>query len=87
MVVTAIWMSLALSGYGLVDSVTAQRVAGYPNEGQINYYIIFPNIMAATASCAGICIWFGRFNALAYTALVLAFAALFPYLLGYTGGV
>lgn len=84
---TAIWLALVVMGYQGIQGVVAQHAEGYPNAGQIRYYVVFPSIIAVVAALTAICLWFGRFRMLARIVQVLTFLVLFPYLLIYTGGV
>jgi hypothetical protein len=41
-----IWVLAIVCGITLLSGVTAQKVPGYPNQGQINCYVLFPGVMA-----------------------------------------
>jgi hypothetical protein len=40
-----IWALLLACGISLISGVTAQKVPGYPNQGQINWYVMFPGAL------------------------------------------
>lgn len=42
----AIWMLVALSGFHLYESISAQGVPAYPNPSQFRWYILFPCLFA-----------------------------------------
>jgi uncharacterized membrane protein YwzB len=83
----AIWVSFVIMGYQGIQSVVTQNVQGYPNVGQIRFYIILPSIVATAVACSAICFWFNRLKILARTVQVFSLVALFPYLFFYTGGM
>ena len=41
-----IWALVFACGISLLSGVTAQKVSGYPNQGQINWYVLFPGALA-----------------------------------------
>jgi len=41
-----IWALVCFCGISLLQGVAAQKVSGYPNQGQINWYVLFPAVMA-----------------------------------------
>ena len=41
-----IWALLFACGISLLSGVTAQKVPGYPNQGQIIWYVLFPCSLA-----------------------------------------
>ena len=43
------WGFFAWSGFNGIKGLQAQHVPGYPNRGQIEFYVVFPLIMVATA--------------------------------------
>ncbi|MCK9193519.1 MAG: hypothetical protein M0P19_06555 [Nevskia sp.] len=83
----AIWVSFVIMGYQGIQSVAMQNVQGYPNDGQIRFYIVLPSIVATAVALSAICFWFNRLKALARAIQVFSLVALFPYLFFYTGGM
>jgi hypothetical protein len=82
-----VWFGLAWVGWGLLRGVETRHVAGYPNRGQLIYYLGFPMIMAASALALFAVARYTRFRAPALLTQVLVFFVLLPFLLGYGGGV
>lgn len=82
-----LWMWLVWTGIGLVQGVVEQNAPGYPNSGQINYYIVFPAVMTLVCAAAAAGVWKGRYLVAARTVQVLGALALLPFLLMYTGGM
>jgi hypothetical protein len=86
-VAVAAWFALALTGRGFVGGVVARGSPGYPNSGQIEYYLVWPMFATmAVLAIAWVCNAFGWPKAL-LTASVVALFALPIYLLPYSGGV
>lgn len=82
------WVGLSLIGLSLLRGVVEQNVPGYPNSGQIQYYVTYPMVVAVLLiACAWFCNRIVRrpavLGCLSGTAL---FSVLF-YLLGFGGGV
>jgi hypothetical protein len=81
------WGYFAWSGSDGIQGIRHQHVAGYPNEGQIRYYVVLPIMMllASVAPIAGlgstrwsyISTWWWTFTLL----------ALLPYAFFFTGGI
>ena len=92
-VVGGLWLALFVMGRGLAYGVYDQRVLGYPNSGQIDYYVLFPICMVAGLMLiAWACNVFHRpssklWSSILLTCSVLSFGMLFLYLLPYSGGV
>jgi len=88
-----LWLALFVMGRGLAYGVYDQRVLGYPNSDQIDYYILFPICMVAGLMLiAWACNVFHRppsklWSSILLTCGFLSFGTLFFYLLPYTGGV
>ena len=82
-----VWGGFTLLGIDLTNGVTAQHIAGYPNSGQIAYYIRFPLAMAACATAAYLLARFTRFKGCALSIQILVLLVFFPFFLAYTGGV
>jgi hypothetical protein len=82
-----LWGAFIWMGHGLLHNLALRSVPGYPNQGQMAYYLYFPIGMLTLALCA-----FGlsRIQKLRFVCLgieVLALIAFVPFFLGYTGGV
>ena len=84
---TLLWCGFTWLGFDLSDGVVAQHVAGYPNAGQIAYYIQFPIAMAACAVAAFLFARFNRFRGTALMIEILVLLVVLPFIFGYTGGV
>ena len=82
-----IWGGLIFLGYNLIDGVVAQKVVGYPNFGQITYYLYAPIVMVAVAVVTYLFSRLGRFIGLLLAIQTVVLLAFFPYILAYTGGV
>ncbi|WP_293389355.1 hypothetical protein [Nevskia sp.] len=87
LVCMTIWSLLAVMGYHVIEGVVAQHAEGYPNTGQLRFYIVFPLVVAASGAITAICFWFGRFRGPARLVQVLSLFATLPYLFLYTGGL
>jgi len=82
-----LWGAFIWIGHRLLDASTARDVAGYPNAGQVMYYLYCPIAMVILALAA---YGLSRFRKLWYIGLgieVLLLFFFFPFLLRYTGGV
>jgi hypothetical protein len=86
-ITTMLWAGLFYLGRSGIHGIYSQGNAAYPNSDQIDYYVVFPGCVTAVVMLTG---WIcnGRRAALPLVAIsILALAALFPYLLAYTGGI
>ena len=84
---TLIWGALSWLGWDGLAIISAQRVGGYPNHGQTEYYLYIPFGMFGL-TIAGFVL--SRFHNVRYAALILEIlllVAVFPFLLPYGGGV
>ena len=82
-----IWCGFTWLGVGLTKGVTDQNVPGYPNTGQLIYYIRFPLVMAACTIGAYAVSRFTGYKRTALAVQLVALLILLPFLLGYTGGM
>lgn len=83
-----LWAALLWIGIGLIEGVTAQEVPGYPNSGQIFFYIGVPAALVATLLLSAIVLNFVRRSPILLAVLSGAALLLLPfYLLVYGGGV
>ncbi len=74
-------------GRGLLSNLAERAVPGYPNHGQMTYYLYFPIGMLTLALSAYA---IGRVRKLRYVGLSIEFLVLVvfaPFYLGYTGGM
>lgn len=86
--VGAVWLALLWLGIDLTRGVSAQHVPGYPNSGQIFYYVGVPLSIAVGLLIVGVILnKVRRSPALLSTASGGALLFLVPYMLGYTGGI
>jgi len=81
------WLGLTWGGWGLLRGLEVQMIPGYPNHGQVMYYLYFPLAMGACALAVYAVARFSRFKKLALLIQALLFLFLFPFMLAYTGGV
>jgi hypothetical protein len=85
--VTTLWLALFLLGRDLTRGVYLQGPGIGPNAGQIDYYIVYPMVAVALIILAG---WAGNIFRKPLITLIPSFLigfAIFPFLLGYTGGM
>jgi hypothetical protein len=82
-----IWCGFTWLGRGLINGVTGQNVTGYPNTGQLIYYLRFPLVMAACTIGAYAVSRFTRYKRMALAVQFVALLVFLPFLLGYTGGM
>jgi len=82
------WLGISLIGLSLMQGVADQNVPGYPSSGQLQYYVLYPVVVAALLTAFA---WFCNrsvprpmlLGCLSGTAL---FAVLI-YLMGFSGGI
>lgn len=82
------WLGFLFLGIDGVRGIAAQNVPNYPNSGQIIYYIGVPIAVLIALFAVGMVanrIW--RSPILSGLSSTSALFFLFPYLLGYGGGV
>jgi hypothetical protein len=82
-----VWGGLSWIGWGLIRSVEARHAAGYPNLGQIEYYLVLPLLMLSVSLVPGAFLGQTRWSSLATIWCSLTLIAVVPYLLPYSGGV
>lgn len=86
-IAAALWFGLFYMGRSGTYGIYAHGNGVYPNSGQIDYYMVFPICITATLLLAGwICNGLRAAQPLGAISII-ALAALFPYLLVYTGGI
>jgi hypothetical protein len=86
--VGTLWALLLWMGIDLTNGVSGQHVAGYPNSGQMIYYIWVPFLVCVALLIFAVVLNRGRRTpapllAVSFCALMF----LFPYLFVYTGGI
>lgn len=85
---TLAWTWLALAGWSGIEGIRDQHAAGYPNEGQIRFYLVLPALAAAACLVLFVAALLSRrFGCALALSGALALAALLPYLFFYTGGM
>jgi len=82
-----VWGGLSWMGWDGIKSIEAQHVLGYPNTGQIGYYLALPLVMLTASLVPGALLGQTRWYAAANAWCTLTLIAIFPYLLPYGGGV
>ncbi len=83
-----VWLYLAAIGLDGLFSVARQQVPGYPNSGQIMYYLMIPLCVliaiAGTALVSNLRLrWFNVLGVVSATSMF----GLLPYMFGYFGGI
>jgi hypothetical protein len=83
-----LWFGLLLIGRSLMSGVVTQEATGYPNMGQIDYYVVWPAVIVmALLACAWICNSLRRWPALLAIVSGVCLVLCGPYFLAYGGGV
>ena len=82
-----LWGSLALLGLDLLKGVSAQNAPGYPNAGQLRYYLYFPLVMLSTSLLFALLSMRYRLGGAFGCAPLLIILMIAPFMLAYTGGV
>jgi hypothetical protein len=81
------WGGLTWLGVDIIEGVRNQHAPGYPNSGQISYYIGFPCVMLALAVGTFAIARYTRFKVTAVRIQVLILLVVLPFLLLSGGGV
>jgi hypothetical protein len=82
-----LWGAFIWIGRGLLYNSAGRGIPGFPNQGQVTYYLYLPIGMLTLALCAYA---LSRVSKLRYVTLgieVLVLVAFVPFFLEYTGGV
>ena len=82
-----LWGAFIWIGRSLIHNLAGRAVPGYPNHGQMTYYLYFPMAMLTLALSAYA---IGRVRKLRYVGLgveVLVLVVFAPFFLGYIGGM
>jgi hypothetical protein len=83
---TVFWGALLYLGVTVTANAFRQAVAGFPNSGQLRFYIFFPEAMTLLSACLTLCV--NKLPKPLFVVLSLTqFALIPPYLFFYTGGI
>src|SRR5262249_37280406 len=82
-----VWGGLVWMGVRAIRSVEAQHVPGYPNAGQIDYYVAFPVVMLVIATAPTLLFLIKRWAQLATAWPAFTLFAALLYRIPHTGGV
>jgi hypothetical protein len=82
-----LWGALVWLGRSLSANVAARNIQGYPNHGQLVYYVYVPMGMVVLALAAFALARIRKVKYLALVIEILVLLALLPFMLPYTGGV
>ena len=82
-----IWGGLTWVGAGLLFAVRNQHGPGYPNRGQLSFYMFLPLALTLVALGAYAVAHFTRFKRSAAAVQVLLLACVLPFLLMYARGM
>jgi hypothetical protein len=82
-----LWGTFIWIGHGLLDDLVKRSVPGFPNQGQMTYYLYFPIGMLGLTLSGYV---LSRVRKLRYLGLgveILLLVLFVPFFLGYPGGV
>ena len=82
-----IWGFFAFVGLDAMSDAVAQRIPGFPNSAQRNYYVYFPLAMTALSMALAAAAWRTNKSTPVGCSALLVLGIWFIYLLPYTGGV
>ena len=82
-----VWGGLSRMGWNLVKNVESQHVPGYPNSGQILYYVIVPLVMLSVALVPAAFLSQSRWAALGNVWSAVTLILVLPFLFLYFGGI
>jgi len=82
-----VWGGLVLLGIDMLRGVSDQHVPGYPNSGQISYYVRAPVVMVVFTLGTYVFSLMRRPSRLPLAIEVLALLLFFPYVVRYSGGI
>lgn len=82
-----VWGGLSWIGWDGIKYIESQHATGYPNSGQIGYYVTIPLVMLAVALVPAALLSQTRWSFVGNIWCSLTLIAVFPYLLPYGGGV
>jgi NADH:ubiquinone oxidoreductase subunit H len=81
------WGGLARLGWDGIKTIELQHAAGYPNTGQVGYYLVIPLLMLTVSLVPSAFLGQTRWSGLSNVWGGLTLIAVFPYLIPYGGGV
>ena len=81
------WGFFAWSGFNRIKGAQAQHVPGYPNRGQIEFYVVFPLLIAAIALVLPMLLRRTRWSGRGTTILMATLILLIPYGFVFIGGM
>ena len=81
------WGFFAWSGFSGIRRAQAQHVPGYPNRGQIEFYVVFPLLVVAIALVLPILLRRTRWSGGGTAILIATLLLLIPYGFVFTGGM
>jgi hypothetical protein len=82
-----VWGALSWMGWEGIKFIESQHTAGYPNLGQIGYYLATPLVMLIVALVPGALLSQTKWSVLGNVWSSFALIAAVPYFLLYGGGV
>jgi len=82
-----VWGGLSWMGWDGIKYIESQHAAGYPNSGQIGYYLAIPLVMLSVSLVPGAFLSQTKWSFVGSIWCGLTLIAVFPYLLPYAGGV
>ena len=82
-----IWGWMSWEGWGGIRYVESQHAPGFPNSGQIFFYVVFPLVMLSLALVPAAALSQTRWAALGNAWSVFTLFLLLPYLFYYGGGM
>lgn len=87
MVSSTVWGGLAVVGVKIIMGARNQGIHGFPNQGQISYYIFLPVALTFLAIAAYLLAHRGRFIRSAFIVQLGVLLFVLPYMLFFTGGM
>ena len=82
-----VWGGLSWMGRGGIAYIESQHAPGYPNLGQIQFYLAFPLLMLSVALVPAVLLSQTKWSVFGSLWSVLTLLAVIPYLFYYGGGV
>ncbi len=82
-----LWGYFIWSGIDGIESVREQHAPGYPNSGQIEFYIAFPVIMFGASLALPLLLRRSKWSGAGTGFLITALLLIFPFGCVYTGGM